>query len=80
MLSVLLNAAYLVAKQQIPIIVAGLTRLGIEFNISHTLGDHANIYTTDAVCNRHYVTEILFKVLLKIHNFIQFYTRVHPKF
>jgi len=45
MLSVLLNAAYLVAKQQIPIIVAGLTRLGIEFNISHTLGDHANIYT-----------------------------------
>jgi hypothetical protein len=45
----LLNAACLVEKQQIPILVFGLTRSGLKPTIYHTQCEHANQYTTDAI-------------------------------
>ena len=51
-------------KQQIPILVFGLTRSGLEPTIYRTRGEHTNHYTTDAVIyiednNRFiYLTEI----------------------
>ena len=44
-----LNAACLVGKQQIPILVFGLMRPGLEPTIYHTRCEHANHYTTDTV-------------------------------
>jgi hypothetical protein len=38
----LLNAVCLAEKQQIPILVFGLTRTGLEPMIYHTQGEHAN--------------------------------------
>jgi hypothetical protein len=46
-LLLLLSAACLTEKQQIPI---GLTPPGLEPTIYRTRGEHANHYTTDAVC------------------------------
>ena len=46
----------LAEKQQIPILVFGLTRLGLEPTIYHTRGEPANHYTTDAV----YLPKLLF--------------------
>jgi hypothetical protein len=45
----LLNAVCLAEKQQIPILVFGLTRLGLEQMFYRTRGKHANHYATDAV-------------------------------
>ena len=45
----LLNAVCLAEKQQIPILVFGLTRSGLEPTIYHTHGEHANHYTNDVV-------------------------------
>ena len=45
----LLTAACLAEKQDIPIIVFGLTRSGLEPTIYSTWGEHADHYTTDAV-------------------------------
>ena len=45
----LLNAACLAEKQQIPIIVFGLTWSGLEPKIFRTRGEHANHYTTNVV-------------------------------
>jgi hypothetical protein len=45
----LLNAACLAEKQQIPILVFGLTRPGLEPTIYRTPGEHANHYATNAV-------------------------------
>ena len=53
----LLNAECLEEKQQIPILVFGLTQSGREPTIYHTRGEHANHYTTNAV-------EILLKAAL----------------
>ena len=55
----LLNAACLVEKQQIPILVFGLTRSGLKPTIYCTQGEHANQYTTDAV-------NLLTKINIKI--------------
>ena len=43
----LLNVACLEEKQQIPISVFGLTRLGLDPTIYCTRGEHANHYITD---------------------------------
>jgi hypothetical protein len=48
-LPLLINAACLVEKQQIPISIFGWTWLGFEPMVYHTRGKHANYYTTDAV-------------------------------
>jgi hypothetical protein len=40
----LCNAVWLVEKQQIPISVFCLTRLGLEPTVYHTRGEHANLY------------------------------------
>ena len=45
----LLNAECLEEKQQIPILVFGLTQSGLEPTIYHTQGEHANHYTINAV-------------------------------
>jgi hypothetical protein len=45
----LLNAACLAEKQQIPILVFGLTRPGLEPTIYRTRDKHAIHYATDAV-------------------------------
>jgi hypothetical protein len=45
----LLNTACLAEKQQIPLLVFGLTRSWLEPAIYHTRGEYANYYTTDAV-------------------------------
>ena len=45
----LLNAVYLAEKQQIPILVFGLTQSGLEPTIYRTRGEHANNYATNAV-------------------------------
>jgi hypothetical protein len=45
----LLNAGCLAEKQQIQILVFGLTQPGLEPTIYRTPGEHANHYTTDAV-------------------------------
>ena len=48
----LLNAACLAEKQQIPSLVFGLTRPGLEPMIYRTRGEHTNHYATNAVqCN-----------------------------
>ena len=47
----LLNAACLAEKQQIPILVFGLTRPGLEPTFYRSRGEHANHYATDAVDN-----------------------------
>jgi hypothetical protein len=38
---------YLAEKQQIPILIFGLTLPSIEPKMNHTHGEHANYYTTD---------------------------------
>jgi hypothetical protein len=48
-LPLLINAACLVEKQQIPISIFGWTWLGFEPMVYHTRGKHANYYTTDTV-------------------------------
>jgi hypothetical protein len=45
----LLNAACLAEKQQIPILVFGLTRPRLEPTIYHTRDEHANHYPTDPI-------------------------------
>jgi hypothetical protein len=45
----LFNAVYLAEKQQIPILVFGLTQSGLEPTIYRTRGEHANNYATNAV-------------------------------
>jgi hypothetical protein len=45
----LLNAVYLAEKQQIPILVFGLTQSGLEPTIYRTRGEYANNYATNAV-------------------------------
>ena len=45
----LVTTACLAEKQQIPILVFGLTWLGLKPMIYHTWGKYANRYTTDAV-------------------------------
>jgi hypothetical protein len=45
----LLNAAWLAEKQQIPILVFGLTRPMLEPTIYRTWDEHTNHYATDAV-------------------------------
>jgi hypothetical protein len=45
----LLSTVCLAEKQQIPILVFGLTQPGLEPTIYSTRGKHANHYTTDAV-------------------------------
>ena len=48
----LLNVECLAEKQQLPIlIVFDLSRLGLQSKTYHTRGQHANHYTTDAVCD-----------------------------
>ena len=44
-----MNAACLAEKQQIPILVFGLTLSGLEPTIYRTRDEHANHYTTDVV-------------------------------
>ena len=51
-LLLLLNAACLAEKQQIPVSVFGVTRLGLKPTIYRTWGEHANHYTTDAAQGR----------------------------
>jgi hypothetical protein len=46
----LLNDVCLAEKQHIPMLVFGLTRLGIDPTIYRTRGEHANHYASDAVC------------------------------
>ena len=53
----LFNAVYLAEKQQIPISVFGLIRLGLEPTIYRTRGEHANLYATDAVERKRQPTE-----------------------
>jgi len=48
-LLLLLNAAYLGEKQQIPILAFGLTQPGLEPTIYRTQGEQANNYTIDVV-------------------------------
>jgi len=48
-LLLLLNAAYLGEKQQIPILAFGLTQPGLEPTIYRTRGKQANHYTIDVV-------------------------------
>ena len=43
------NAACLAQKQQIPILVIGMSRLGLEPMIYSIRGEQANHYTTDVV-------------------------------
>ena len=45
-------ALCLAEKQQLPILVFGLTRSGLEPTIYHTQGEHANHYITYAVQER----------------------------
>jgi hypothetical protein len=45
----LLNASCLAEKLQIPILVFGLTRLGLEPTIYRIRGEHSNHYATDVV-------------------------------
>ena len=45
----LFNAAFLAEKQQIPILVFGLTWPGLKPTIYHTRGEHAKHYATDAI-------------------------------
>jgi hypothetical protein len=52
-LFLLLNAVCLVEKQQIPILVFGLTLSGLEPTIYRIRGEHVNHYTTDAVVARY---------------------------
>ena len=59
-LFLLLNTTYLVEKQQIPMLVFGLTRLVIEATIYHTRGKYANHNITDVV-------QIVMKYLPNIH-------------
>jgi hypothetical protein len=49
-LLLLLNGVCLAEKQQIPILVFGLTKPGLEPTIYHTRGEHANHYNTNVVC------------------------------
>ena len=51
----LLNAACFAEKQQIPILVFGLIRSGLEPTIYCTRDEHANHYTTDAVDTGTYI-------------------------
>ena len=55
----LLNAACLANKQQILILVFGLTWPRLELTINHTGGKQANHYTTDAIIFHLWVDDIL---------------------
>ena len=73
----LLNAVWLVEKQQIPISVFGLPSLGIELTIYHTGGKQASHYTTDAVLN--FVKgKIVHLISTKIFHSYKYYAFLNP--